>query len=69
MTLPAAAADAAPTRSPRVRLLGLAYSSTAFKIRDFLSRSVVTYDWAKSVQQRLLSVMPATLPSSGLPAI
>ena len=39
--------DAVKSPQLRVRLLGLAYSARAFEIRDFLSRSVVTYDWVE----------------------
>ncbi len=46
MTSPAAIDTVEPLR-PRVRLLGPAYSARAFEIRDFLSRSVVTYDWVE----------------------
>lgn len=32
-------------RTPRVRLIGLAQSSEAYELRDFLQRSVVAFDW------------------------
>ena len=32
---------------PRVRLLGAPGSAKAFEVRDFLSRSVVAYDWVE----------------------
>lgn len=44
MTSPAAI-ETVESHGPRVRLLGPAFSARAFEIRDFLSRSVVTYDW------------------------
>ncbi|MET0520013.1 MAG: FAD-dependent oxidoreductase [Burkholderiaceae bacterium] len=34
-----------PTSSQRVRVLGAPHSARAFEIRDFLSRSVVAYEW------------------------
>jgi thioredoxin reductase (NADPH) len=43
--IPTAAASA--DGLPRVRLLGPAGSPRAFEIRDFLSRSVVAYDWVE----------------------
>ncbi|VVD98324.1 NAD(P)/FAD-dependent oxidoreductase [Pandoraea fibrosis] len=46
MTSPAAT-DSIDNPRPRVRLLGLAISARAFEIRDFLSRSVVTFDWVE----------------------
>lgn len=42
-----AAIDTVQPRSSRVRLLGPAFSARAFEIRDFLSRSVVTFDWVE----------------------
>ena len=46
MNLPVAI-DTVEPRGPRVRLLGPAFSARAFEIRDFLSRSVVTFDWVE----------------------
>lgn len=39
--------DDAPSERSRVRLLGAAGSARAFEIRDFLSRSVVAFDWVE----------------------
>jgi thioredoxin reductase (NADPH) len=39
--------DRAPAERTRVRLLGSAGSARAFEIRDFLSRSVVAFDWVE----------------------
>lgn len=39
--------DDAPGERSRVRLLGSAGSAKAFEIRDFLSRSVVAFDWVE----------------------
>jgi thioredoxin reductase (NADPH) len=39
--------DVAPGERSRVRLLGSAGSAAAFEIRDFLSRSVVAFDWVE----------------------
>lgn len=42
-----ASIDDAPGERSRVRLLGPAGSAKAFEIRDFLSRSVVSFDWVE----------------------
>ena len=39
--------DVTPGERSRVRLLGSAGSAKAFEIRDFLSRSVVAFDWVE----------------------
>ncbi|MFC5520812.1 hypothetical protein [Polaromonas jejuensis] len=59
MTSPAAIDTVEELHRPRVRLLGSAYSARAFEIRDFLSRSVVTYDWVEldeAAARRILGI-------------